>query len=494
MTALNLPETAARNLLLLRAIESEDPEGAVLTREDRGYATSAALREAAPGDDPRSTARFLHRRAEFALERLTARFPVLHRASSLSRWPGWLNWAVPVAALTLGFVAHRIDGNRLNILAFPLLGMLAWNLFVYVWLLFAALRPGREGHPLLGLFERLARPVATRLAAQPTLERGVSRFARDWSRAAGPLTALRAARTMHLGAALFAIGVVAGLLLRARYTADYRAGWSGTWVGAEIEIAAFLSLVFAPASWVTGLPLPTPERLRALRGETENAGDWLILWAVTTGLVVILPRLLLAAWSAARAAFLARAIPVPGPEDFYVRSLVRNALGRPGEARVIPYGFTPSATGRERLERLLGAALGDKVRVRVDPPVHYGNEDEFLAGPDAASLGEADQLVLLFSLASTPEAENHGAFALGIRDRLSGGGTGLTLLLDDSGFRDRLRGQPSAQRRLDERLAAWRHVLLASGVEPAVIELELGEEEISARTLEQALLRSSVPA
>jgi hypothetical protein len=479
-------------MLLVRAIESEDSEGAILTREDRQYITAAALRDGAPGDDRASIGRFLQRRSNLALERLIARFPVLRRACRLSRWPAWANWALPLAALVLGFVSHRLDGGRLNILAFPLLGMLAWNLFVYLWLLVSALRPGREGHPLLNLVERAAGPVASRLAAQPTLERGVTRFARDWGRVAGPLTQHRASRTLHLGAALFAAGIIAGLLFRARYTAEYQAGWSGTWAGAEHEIAALLSVIFTPAGWLTGIALPGPERLRELRGEAENAGDWLILWAVTAGLFVIIPRLLLAAWSAGWAAVLARRLPVPGNEDFYVRSLLRNALGRPGEARAVPYGFTPSITARERLERLLGAALGERVRVQVDEAVPYGAEESWI-GANGSSLPHADQLILLYSLASTPEAENHGAFAQLVRDRLTGG-TGLTLLIDDSAFRERLRGQASAQRRLDERLGAWRQVLLATGIEPVVVGLELGEEEVSARTLEKALLRSLVPA
>ena len=158
----------------------------------------------------------------------------------------------------------------------------------------------------------------------------------------------------------------------------------------------------------------------------------------------------------------------------------------------MPYGFTPSTTARERLERLLGAALGERVRVQVDQPVPYGAEESWI-GANGSSLPQADQLILLFSLASTPEAENHGAFAQLVRDRLTGG-TGLTLLIDDSAFRERLRGQASAQRRLDERLGAWRQVLLATGIEPVVVGLELGEEEVSARTLEKALLRSLVPA
>ncbi len=502
MNEFRLPEASAREVLLVRAIESEDPEMAVLTREDRQYATAAALREQPLGErsTPRETARFLHCRAELALERLLSRFPALRRACGLSRWPSWLSWAVPLAALALGLVSHRLDGARLNILAFPLLGMLAWNLAVYLWLIAGSLRHllGRrtsmEGHPLLRLLERLGQPAAARLAAQPTLERGVGRFARDWARAAGRLTRFRASRTLHLGAALFAVGVIAGMLVRARYTAEYRAGWSGTWAGAEHEIAAFLKLLLGPASWLTGIPLPDAERLRALRGGGgENAGNWLILWAVTAALFVIGPRLVLAVWNGIEASIGKRRVPVPGGEDFYVRTLLRNALGRPGFARVVPYGFQPSTTARERLERLLATALGEKVRVQLDEAVPYGAEDRWLAG-EAASLRHADQIVLLFAMASTPEAENHGAFARGVRDALAGGGTGLTLLIDDSSFRERLRGQPSASRRLQERASAWTAVLAPTGLSPVVLGLELGEEEVSARTLEKALQRSPVPA
>lgn len=501
MNAFRLPEAHAREVLLVRAIESEDPEMAVLTREDRHYATAAALGEhpLAERASGRDIARFLHRRAELALERLLSRFPALRRACGLSRWPAWLSWAVPLAALVLGLVSHRLDGARLNILAFPLLGMLAWNLAVYLWLLAGTLRravgsrSGTEGHPLLRLLERLGRPAAARLAAQPTLERGAARFARDWARAAGRLTRYRASRTLHLGAALFAVGVIAGLLIRARYTAEFRAGWSGTWAGAEHEIAAFLKVVLGPASWLTGIALPDAERLRGLRGTGENAGDWLILWAVTAALFVIGPRLALAAWNGARASVARRRVPVPGDEDFYVRTLLRNALGRPGLARVVPYGFQPSVPARERLERMLATALGEKVRMQVDDAVPYGAEDRWLA-EEGQGLGKADQLVLLFAMTSTPEAENHGAFARGVRQALAGGGTGLTLLIDDSGFRERLRGQPSAARRLEERANAWTAVLAPTGLAPVVLSLELGEEEVSARTLEKALQRSPVPA
>ena len=490
MKRVHLPEAAAREVLLVRAIESEDGEGAVLTREDRQYASSAALRDAPLGEQPSPAdlGAFLHRRSDLALTRLMARFPALKRVCGLSRWPHWLSWAVPLAALAAGLATNVLDGPRLNILAFPLLGVLAWNLFVYLWLVVTALTPRKEGRPVLGLAERLVQPATARLAAQPTLERGWTRFATDWMKVAGPLTRWRASRTLHLGAALFAIGVLAGMLARARYTADYSAGWAGTWAGAEAEIAWLLGVILGPASWLTGIDLPTAERLRELRGGAENAGNWLILWATTTAMVVIVPRLLLALWCGARAAVLKRRLPVPGPEDFYVRTLVRDALGRPGTARVVPYGVQLGGRARERLERLLRHALGDKTRVQVDEPVSYGTEDDWLAR-ESDHLGDADQLLLLFNLGSTPEAENHGAFALGVRQRLAAGGAGLTLLLDDSAFRGRF-----GERRAEERLRAWADVLAPTGLVPVSISLELGEEEVGARTLERALQRTPVPA
>ena len=494
-----MSEKAARDLLLVRAIESEDHDALLLTREDRLYATRTAQSQAPVGaGSGRETAAFLERRAGLVLERLGPRYPNLARVGALTHWPTWLSWGVPLFAFLVGLMAHQIDGNRFNILAFPLLGMLAWNAIVYSWIVIGGiagkLSRGREEgtHPLRRMIERLGRPAVARLAAQPTLERAAARFGRDWNRVAGPLTRHRASRTLHLGAAMFAAGVLLGMLFRARYAAEYSAGWSGTWAGAEREIADLLSFILGPASLLTGIGLPDAAQLVRLRGSQENAGNWLVLWSVTGLGFVIIPRLLLAAWNGMRSIVGERRLAVPGNEDFYVRSVLRDATGRPGSARVVPYAFHPPVPARERLERLLGAVLGNNTRVRIERTVEYGAEDGWLRA-EGERLGEADHLVLLFALGSTPEAENHGAFAKGIRERL-GGGTGLTLLLDDSGLRRTLRGQASAERRLEERLAGWQTVLAPVGIAPVVVSLELGEEEVGARKLERALLRTPVPA
>ncbi len=478
-------------MLLLRAIEAEDPQAGVLTGEDRKYATAAALNSTSLGETsgPRQTASFLARRAGLALDRLISRYPALRRARKLARWPHFLNWSLPLAALVIGLATNAIDGQRLNILAFPLLGMLAWNLAVYAWLLLTWVRPwggGKRASSASAMFSWMLRPASAHLAGHPTLERAVTRFGHDWAAEAAPLTGSRASRTLHLSAATFALGIVAGMFARARYTAEYTAGWAGTWAGAEAEIAALLKVVLGAASALTGIDLPTVERLRELRGAGENAGDWLILWMVTAALFVIVPRLLLALGSWLQSARLKRRLEIP--HDFYVRRVLRDALGRARTVRVVPYAFDLGTRAKDTLKRLLVEALGDKTAVHTDASIAYGDEDHWVDG-QASQLRNADQLVLLFNLASTPEAENHGVLVDRLQNRLDGHAE-LMVLLDDSSFMHKLRGQASATRRLEERLQAWKAVLTASQIHPIRVTLDSASDPAAARVLEQALLQS----
>jgi hypothetical protein len=491
VTELRISEEAARDVLLVRAIEGEDSAAAVFTREDRQYATTAALSSSPLPEAPgaRETAAFLGRRAGLALDRLVARYPMLQRARALARWPQWLNWLLPLTALGIGLATNAIEGDRLNILAFPLLGMLAWNMAVYAWLLVdlgCRAVAGRSRAPQgEGLVSWILSPPSAHLAGHPTLERAVRRFGSEWVSAATRLTNARASRTLHLSAATFAVGIIAGMFARARYTAEYSAGWAGTWAGAEAEIAALLKVVLGPASALTGIALPTVERLRELRGTGENAGDWLILWMVTAALFVVLPRLLLALGDCLRSIRLRRRLPVP--QDFYVRRVLRDASGRARTVRVIPYSFELTREPAARLKRLLVEALGDRTSVELERTVPYGGEDDWLAarGDRAAS---ADQLIFLFNMASTPEAENHGAMVASVSERL-GKMVEITVLLDDSAFMQKMRGLASAHSRIEERLQSWRLVLAACGIEPIAVSLDGQADAQAGRTLEQALLR-----
>jgi hypothetical protein len=323
-----MTEEEARRFLLVRAVESEDAEAALLTREDREQARDAGLSASARDADDA----FLTARAGFAYARLRTRYPQVERAEAAARWPSWVNWALPLAALAIGLFFNELSGgNRLNIIAFPLLGTLAWNLLLYVILLAAWLGRlrRRDAPPARTWLERL---VGSGSAAggggHPLLSRAFARFGTDWLRHGGPLTHARVRRNLHLSAAALAVGILIGMYWRA-LSVEYRAGWESTFVG-PATLHGLLQAVLGPASAVTGIGLPSPDRLTALRwseGNGEIAGPWIHLWAATATLFIIGPRLVLAALSALRAWRLRRRLPVPGREDFYVRRLLREARG-----------------------------------------------------------------------------------------------------------------------------------------------------------------------
>jgi hypothetical protein len=317
-----LDENSARRLLLVRAVESEDVAESLLTREDRHYATAAATAYAPMAEQDTGSRRsrhgdeaFLARRSEFALSRLEPRYPAVGQACRSARWPRWINWALPLAALVLGILSNEIDGRRLNIVAFPLIGMIAWNLLTYLVLLAGFLRrlvPGGQ-HPvrpnrLARLLERAAVRVHGQPGAQP-LGRALRRFAADWLHFSSGLNYSRASRTLHLSAALLAAGVLVGMYWRA-LGLEYRAGWESTYFDAD-TLHGLISLVLGPASALTGIALPEPAELQTLRWRAdgsggENAGPWIHLYATTAFLFIIGPRLVLAAWHALRAARLRR--------------------------------------------------------------------------------------------------------------------------------------------------------------------------------------------
>ena len=499
-----MKEDSARQLALVRAIESADTAEALLTRDDRLYATGAALTEIESGSDRRRRqdrdSQFLERRSALAYDRLAARYPMVVQADRRTRWPNWINWLLPAAAFAFGIAANAIDGRRLSIVAFPMLGMVLWNLAVYVLLLFKSLIRLRlrnrvqQPHPVYGLVERIAGRGRIAASAQQPLGNALVRYLRDWTAWSAPLTNHRVARILHISAAAVAVGVLTGMYFRALGT-EYRAGWESTLLGPQ-AVHSLVHFLLWPASLVTGIELPDLARIRSLQwgatGTGEHAGPWLHLYAASALLFIIVPRLILALVSAARATRLKSRFPIPGKEDFYVRRLIRSAAGDAAVVRVIPYSFHPPERARRKLERVLADVLGERTRIVVEPVIAYGTEDEWLESVDLHAQ-DADHLVILFNLATTPEAENHGALIAGLRRRIveAKSGAGLVVLLDESAMRERL-GEGS-ESRIETRRGAWESMLGQFHSSP--LSLNLDDEAASlARPLEAAFLHAHAGA
>lgn len=504
-----MTETEARNALLVRAFELA-PAGVVNWHDDdRAWASRAAAEvegAKAPGE------RFVARRAELALERLGAREPSVRRAQRSTDWRPWFGWALPAVAVLAGLATDAIGPARhVNVLAPPLLAVMAWNLAAYVSIaLRSVLR--RRGRADRGIIARTITRVAQR-AIVPARETAamrsgedasgrrrarsavVGRFAADWAQASARLTATRVARVLHVSAIAFALGALAGLYVRG-LVFEYRAGWESTFLDAQ-ALRAVLDFVLMPASLITGIALPDVARLEAMRLPTtsgENAAPWIHLYAVTIALVVLVPRTLLALYDRALEHRLVRSFELP-VSDRYFASLMREHSGEAAIVLVVPCHFAPTPQSTLKLGTMLGTVFGPTLRLVVEETVAYGDEENVDAA--LASTPDAAVVIALFASSATPEPETHGVFVARLLATLPDG-SDFVALVDESAFASRFGGaDATSNRRRDERRSAWKRLLAAYECRPVFVDLERDEAAEAGRRLREALDRritQAVPA
>lgn len=477
-------EAAAREITLVRAIETTDSARTVWSDEDRAWAARAAAEvvgTAAPADA------FLARRAALVVERLGARHPMLPKLLRAFTWRRWVGPVVALIAFALGAASDRLGpAHRVDVLAFPLLALIAWNLAVYVVIVLQALmrlvRRSPQVGPLRRLVGRLGRATPQLVppaAGGGALGTAAAVFGADWARLAAPLWTARVARVLHIAAAMLALGALAGLYMRG-VAFEYRAGWESTFLDAG-DVQRLLSVVLAPGSALTGIPLPDVARLEAIRfgagGTGENAAPWIHLYAATVGVLVVLPRLILAALCWLVEGYRASRWPLPLSEPYFQR-LLQGLREAPMRVRVLPYSLQPTDAEQRALDALLERVFGSRITVVHAAPTAYGREDAVArAAPSDAS---HDATIALFSLSATPEDENHGAFV----GALAAAPGGFVVIVDESAFRSRFADQP---RRIDERRDAWRHMLAAHRLEPVFIDLGSPDHAAAAAALEAAL-------
>ncbi len=474
-------EAAARQTLLVRAYEHEPAAQSTWREDDRAWATQAAAQvegEKAAADV------FLARRAALAIDRLGSRDKHVQRLLKAVTWTPWVGWSLAVLALVAGFAADAIGvEKRINLLAPPLLALLAWNLLVYlailvrgIWGLFS---PRARG--LGPLARTLAR--VTHIVSKPPRRHGTvpaAAFLQDWIQASSTLTAARIGRVLHVAAAAFALGALGGMYLRG-LALEYRAGWESTFLDADM-VQMLLGAVLGPAAALTGIVLPDAAGYEALRfsaGPGTIAAPWLHLYAVTVALVVLAPRLLLALgdrWLEARqtARFPLRL------DDAYFQRLTRVLRGTPATVRVLPYSYQLAPQATLGLNNLCTLTLGPRTTISVAPGVAFGDEDSI----DAHALaGTATVLMPLFAMTATPEQENHGVFI----DKLAtstGPATHMVALVDESGFRRQFAGD-SARR--DERRALWLKLLNERKCAAVFVDLEQPDLPAAEDALQAAL-------
>lgn len=462
-------EKQAAAFFLARAVEGADTSGTDVPMAVRERATeeasrgceealaAAAKRRRDNPDQPLTPDEeaFLARRAELIAGFALDGRPRLGKAC----------WVVAAAAAVLGVASNQIgNAHFVHLLSPPMLGIVAWNFVAYAVFLLMAIF-ARSG---AGLSAGLVR-IAVHGRTGPAWRR----FVADWLPFAMPLYQARVRGWLHVAAALFAGGAIAGLYARG-VIVDFRVGWESTFLSAE-TVQGILAAVLGPASWLTGLPIPDGAVIETLRvGEGSaapgSAAVWIHLYAVTVALAVVVPRSLLALWTLWRASRLARNVFSPDPRSAGVGRLLRTHLAGERRVLIVPYGHELDADGADAAMGVVRDRRGGRCVVELRDPVAYGEEDSLRADPGLAGC----EVAVAANLASTPELEAHGVLIEAAR---AAGGMAADeptlILLDGRSLRARCAGPIAAKERVDSRLAAWRGILHALPVEIALLDADL---------------------
>ncbi|MCB1232689.1 MAG: DUF2868 domain-containing protein [Verrucomicrobiae bacterium] len=470
-----------RRVLFVQAIEKADADGEILPVPVRGDATREAARPLTRDSGETEQDRFFADRAGRLVDYLTSHRPAL---GSLVSPPHRLRYVVTtllVAAVAIGWTTQALGTEKLvNILSFPLLGILAWNLFIYLLELGKGLshlkrKPETTADelsagPLTRLVEGSEKLPAT-FRDNPSdsdspvaLRQGLTDFQRRWRRLHEPVVTRRLRAALHSAAALLAGAAVAGMYAKGAAT-EYRAYWESTFFH-PASLQSLLGTIFGPASTLSGIPVPdvTPLQRTAARPDVvgENAAQWIHLYALTIGIFVIVPRLCLGAWHtiASRRQEIAidpRELPGTG---LYFNRLLAEALGTALRTGAVAYSHALSPTAEGSLQRTLERRLSVPIKLDWQPALVLGDEDDAPGRLTADPESLPAHFALCFDFATTPEQETHGELIRGLRQALTeiDSETQLHVCLDAEGFDESRRNLADFPKRREERLDAWRSI------------------------------------
>jgi hypothetical protein len=359
-----LTTTQAAEILVVRAVEEEEEEAGaneLIAPAERVDALTAA------GDLDDEIA-WLARRATFLLDHSAAPYrAIVAMTAALERFVPLLGLAPFAIGLSSNYLG---PAARIHVIANPIALLVTWNALVYVALFVGRLRVRRrppaaalaptatlDGAPTApGEIVRpqpprreptpadappraswLARWAVRRLvpAAWLALHRtagdagvranafaGVARrFWRHWTETAAATLGASARRAAHVGAVALALGALAGMYVRGLFF-EYNVVWRSTFVRAPETVSALLAALFGPGALLVGAPLPdAAEATRLMAPEGVAAARWIHLYAVTTGLVIVAPRIGLAALAAIRRRQLGRRLVIDKTAPYFERVL-----------------------------------------------------------------------------------------------------------------------------------------------------------------------------
>lgn len=433
-------------ILYIQAMEQTDPQALSIPSSMRQRATQHAktLSTHLPPSSPEGSIQFLTNRAESLWNFVSSSYPAMTESFHGAQMdiPYFM---VMVPAFIAGLLINGLGpSQRVNLLNFPLLVLLLWNIGVFALTL---LLPHLEKHsngPLL-------RSLSTGLAKMSgMLEKGpwhhvtlpgstdlwwvrqsAERFMNLWWVQGHPVIISRVRHLLHLGAACLALGVILSMYFRG-LVLDYQATWESTFLS-PAHVHAILHGLLGPAAWLLGLPFPQVEDIAQLQAPGHgSAGLWIHMWALTGFVGIVLPRLILAWISSRSARKAAESFTLPLDEPYYLQ-LLSPDRGGGTQIDIVPYSYQPSPAAMEFLGKCLLDLIGNQATLYWREPLPYGQESfDWLKATSSPQT-----VVILCNLAQTPEAEVHGEIFRALQTQIDAlkGQHQLLLLLDQEPYR-----------------------------------------------------------
>lgn len=368
--------------------------------------------------------------------------------------PGWMKWGGWAAAFTVGWGLAALGQEReINLLALPLIAILAWNGAIMLVSLFHGLHQQR-GHSIPQWVEKLLTRVMGLPADKDNQQAAVRFRALAWPVMLRRIS-FRLRAWLHIGAALLALGSAGGMYARG-WSREYRAIWESSLLN-ENSTRVFFTALFTPASRITGIEIPLdqlPDMRRRSDMAAKKSGEarpWIHLYAATLGLFVILPRVLLAGLEQNRAGRVVSQSLRSTDWMEYVGNLRATVEGDGAPACVLVHGLVIDDVSQNRWRRMAYSRWRDVGPVECQS-IPMGGETEFIA----AWKSSASRLMLVFNLSVTPEIEVQRVLVESLLAKTS---TMLLLALDDSGMKKRSAGFSDAAQRLNDRMDLWKRMM-----------------------------------
>lgn len=415
-------------ILRWRALEEGDSDAAILSEERRREATaqtragmtSETVKNERIGEREKA---FLLRRARWLEHEVIGWSGSLVRVMErLTTVQGRRSWIIAgwLLALVCGFALAGLgQESEFNLLSLPLVGVLLWNGVVMVLSLLMECQPEGRSHLQEWLAARLTPFPNERSNGDGDAPTGMTvdqRFEQLTHAPAQERWQRRFRAWLHIAAALLALGSVIGIYARG-WSKEYRAVWESTLLD-EAHAQSFFGTLFKPASAALRLPLPLSElpamhRTQGRAVAPAPALPWIHLYGGTLLLLVILPRVSLAGLSVWRAhAVMQKRMCSLGWQTYLIRTL-RSVEGGQEIITVLIHATDATPTHREVWARGVRERFG---RLTEPEMIHIplGDEDDFVA----TWKPEHPRAVIIFNLATTPEAEVQRRLVLDVKQAL----------------------------------------------------------------------------